>query len=239
MLSTMKEQSKVLTVNNVSPGSQELRNRVYERYARYRAQYLPRHEAWKQAARTVFRGRPAKTMLDKSAYDHAWRLEQRDEIAQRIKYLTNDEIDTLRSKRKRLEEKLWSIHEADIGDYFEVTPNGIEQPKRLADLDPAIRRNIEKITIDAKGRVFPQLHNALVASKELRAMLNIGKSSEQLGPNLSDAELVAQLADQAKQLGVEIDLNFRFAQSTSAVASDGETQGVASQVIDNTEVDKS
>ncbi len=237
MLSTMKEQSKALTVNNVSPGSQELRNRVYERYARYRAQYLPRHEAWKQAARTAFRG-PTKAVSRKTADNWTCLLEQRSEIAQRIQYLTKDESETIREKRRRLEEALWSQHEADIGDYFEQTPNGIEQPKKLSDMSPDIRRNIEKIVIDAKGRIFPQLYNKQNASKELRAMLNIGKSSEQLGPSMSDAELVAQLADQAKQLGVEIDLNFRFAQSTSAVASDSETQGLASQVIDNTEVDK-
>ena len=29
---------------------------------------------------------------------------------------------------------------------------------------------------------------------------------------MSDAELIQQLADQAKELGIEIDLNYRFAQ---------------------------
>ncbi len=234
----MKEQSKALAVNNVSPGSQELRNRVYERYARYRAQYLPRHEAWKAANITAFRGR-TRTVQPRSAYEWGYRLEQRDEIKQRIQYLTKDEVETIRLKRKRIEEKLWSIHEADIGDYFETTPTGEEKPKRLSDMSPEIRRNIEKITIDAKGRIFPQLHNSLVASKELRAMLNIGKSSEQLGSSMSDAELVAQLADQAKQLGVEIDLNFRFAQHQGEAPHDADTDGVSPQVIDNVKDDKS
>ncbi len=229
----MAEQSKALTVNNVSPGSQPLRNRVYERYARYRAQYLPRHEAWKQAQRTAFSGRP-KRQENKSAYGWASVLEQRDEISQRIQYLTKDETETVRLKRQRIEEKLWSIHEADIGDYFETSPTGEEKPKRLADLDPAIRRNIQKVIIDAKGRVFPQLHDAMVASKELRAMLAIGRSAD-AGPQLSDAELVAQLADQAKQLGVEIDLNFRFAQQPSA----SDTEVIDAQAIDNTEDSKS
>ena len=44
-------------------------------------------------------------------------------------------------------------------------------------------------------------------------MLNIGRPSESSDlSRLSDAELVAQLADQAKQLGIEIDLNYSFAQ---------------------------
>jgi hypothetical protein len=31
---------------------------------------------------------------------------------------------------------------------------------------------------------------------------------------LSDAELIQQLADQAKQLGMEIDLNYRFSETS-------------------------
>jgi len=44
-------------------------------------------------------------------------------------------------------------------------------------------------------------------------MLNIG--AKQTAPDvtqLSDAELIQQLADTAKGLGIEIDLNYRFAQ---------------------------
>jgi hypothetical protein len=45
-------------------------------------------------------------------------------------------------------------------------------------------------------------------------MLNIGaKDREQTDVSrLSDAELIQQLADQAKELGIEIDLNYSFAQ---------------------------
>ena len=44
-------------------------------------------------------------------------------------------------------------------------------------------------------------------------MLNLGAQAE--APDvtkLSDAELIAQLAQQAKELGIEIDLNYSFAQ---------------------------
>ena len=44
-------------------------------------------------------------------------------------------------------------------------------------------------------------------------MLNISARTE--APDvtkLSDAELIQQLADQAKELGIEIDLNYSFAQ---------------------------
>ena len=45
-------------------------------------------------------------------------------------------------------------------------------------------------------------------------MLNIGaKDHEQTDVSrLSDAELIQRLADQAKELGIEIDLNYSFAQ---------------------------
>jgi hypothetical protein len=44
-------------------------------------------------------------------------------------------------------------------------------------------------------------------------MLNIGAKEQ--APDitkLSDAELIQQLAEQAKELGIEIDLNYSFAQ---------------------------
>jgi hypothetical protein len=44
-------------------------------------------------------------------------------------------------------------------------------------------------------------------------MLNLGAKSD--APDvtkLSDAELIQQLADQAKELGIEINLNYIFAQ---------------------------
>jgi hypothetical protein len=69
------------------------------------------------------------------------------------------------------------------------------------------------VTIDSKGRAIPKLYSKLQASKELRAMLNLGARSEAADvTKLSDAELLAQLAQQAKELGIEIDLNDSFAQ---------------------------
>ena len=48
-------------------------------------------------------------------------------------------------------------------------------------------------------------------------MLNIGaKQSAPDGTQLSNAELIAQLTQQAKEFGVEIDLNYSFAQPKKA-----------------------
>jgi hypothetical protein len=53
----------------------------------------------------------------------------------------------------------------------------------------------------------------LQASRELRAMLNIGPPGRESDvTRLSDAELIQQLSDQAKELGIGIDLNYRFAE---------------------------
>jgi hypothetical protein len=41
----------------------------------------------------------------------------------------------------------------------------------------------------------------------------------------SDAELIQQLADQAKELGIEIDLNYGFAQQPAAEETDGSGGG--------------
>jgi hypothetical protein len=61
------------------------------------------------------------------------------------------------------------------------------------------------------------------ANAELRKLLNIGRTDD--GPEsdilrLSDAELIAQVADQAKQLGIKIDLNYSFAQLPPATEPD-------------------
>jgi Terminase small subunit len=158
------------------------------------------------------------------AYSNACRLERRPEIRDRITFLTQQEEDLVLEKRRRIEETLWSMHEADIGDYFETYENDgkvIERPKRLTDLPPEIRKNIEKITIDGRGRTVPQLYSKLAASQELRKMLNIGRTEDRNDlARLSDAELIAQLSDTAKQLGVEINLNYSFAQQSSARETD-------------------
>jgi hypothetical protein len=63
----------------------------------------------------------------------------------------------------------------------------------------------------------------LAASQELRKMLNIDRAEDRSDVSrLSDAELIAQLSDTAKQLGVEINLNYAFLQQQKP---DDERQG--------------
>ena len=82
-------------------------------------------------------------------------------------------------------------------------------PRPLTELDPETAKLVEDVTVDSKGRLIPKLYSKLAANKELRAMLNISARTERPDvTQLSDAELIAQLAQQAKEL-IE---NYSFAQ---------------------------
>jgi hypothetical protein len=164
------------------------------------------------------------------------------EIKDRIAYLIRQEEDLIEEKRRRIEEMLWGIHEANIQDFFTtedqinptettnnpaeiannpdqqkvaVSPRARVVPRPLTELDPETAKLIEDVTADSKGRLIPKLYSKTWANAELRKMLNIGgqKEREQTDlSRLSDAELIQRLADQAKELGIEIDLNYTFAQ---------------------------
>jgi hypothetical protein len=241
-----------------SPGSRALRNAKYEKYCRLRASALPRIRAYREVG--------WETCDDNDAYSNACSIERRPGVKARIEYLSRQDEVLIAEKRRRIEERLWSIHEADISACFETydvaksDKNGElatdetgkmltvkkQRPKLLSDLPPDLRKAIERVQIDARGNVVPQLYSKLQANQELRQMLNIGGRKEQEASDiskLSDAELIQQLADQAKELGIEIDLNFRFAQppgvagpptdpaSSSEYA--GHSSGSGGQVVDN------
>src|SRR5262249_2535752 len=83
----------------------------------------------------------------------------------------------------------------------------------LTDLPAHLTKLIEDVQVDNRGRLIPRLYSKEKANKELRNMLNLSAKSE--APDvtkLSDSELIAQLGRQAKELGIEIDLNYSFAQ---------------------------
>ena len=148
----------------------------------------------------AFRKIGNEATLDKTAHNNATRLEKRPGVKNRIDYLVRQAEERIIEKRQRLEEALWSIHEADYSDLFEtydvvetdkdgriqsdadgnIATQQKQRPKLLSDLPPEIRKNIEKITLDAKGRAVPQLYSKIAASQELRRLNNIGaKEREQ------------------------------------------------------------
>ena len=204
-----------------------LKNAKYERYCRLRASAQPRIPAYREAG--------WHSKKDDVAYANACRLERRPGVRERIEYLSHQDEELIAEKRRRIEEMLWAIHEANIGDLWEtyeaakVGKDGKaetdeaghlltvkkERPRLISELSPDIAKLIEDVTADSKGRLIPRLFSKLQASKELRAMLNIGRPEQATDVSrLSDAELIQQLADQAKELGIEIDLNYRFAQKS-------------------------
>jgi hypothetical protein len=174
-----KKMAKALSL--ASDGSKPLKNNLHERYARLRAAAMPRIVAFRKAGNT------AKN--DHVADANSFRLERKPGVRERIEYLARQAEERIAEKRRRLEEMLWAIHEADIGDYFEtheIDGNTIERLKRLADLPAEIRKSIEKITLDGRGRLVPQLYSKLAASRELRKMLNIGGQKD-AGPRCGGA----------------------------------------------------
>src|SRR5262249_8470606 len=207
------------------PGSRPLSNARHEHYCRLRSLLCPKGQALRESG--------MRAVKNHDAVSNATRLERRQDVRDRIAFLVRQEEEVLAEKRKRIEETLWAIHEANIADFFETystvkrdhtghperTDEGAlstetrMRPKLLADLPPELPNLIEDVTVDSKGRLTPKLYSKLQANKELRAMLNIGaKQSAPDVTQLSDAELIAQLAQQAKELGIEIDLNYSFAQ---------------------------
>jgi len=209
------------------PGSRPLSNTRHEHFCRLRSLLCPKGQALREAG--------MRAVKNHDAVSNATRLERRQDVRDRIAYLVRQEEEVLAEKRRRIEETLWAIHEADIGDFFEphdqiktdkegnietdekgaVLLETRERPRLLTDLSPETAKLIEDVTIDSKGRAIPKLYSKLQANKELRAMLNIrAKEAPRDITQLSDAELIQQLADQAKELGIEIDLNYRFAQKS-------------------------
>jgi len=179
---------------------------------------------------------------DNDAYANACRIERRAGVRERIENLSHQAEERIVEKRRKLEEQLWAVHEANFQDYFEqfaepvtdksgnpvTDENGAplsrvrERPRLLTELPPELAALIEDVTVDKRGRAIPRLYNKLQASKELRAMLNIGRQEERATDlsRLSDAELVQQLAEQAKALGVEVNLNYRFLQGAAVTEPD-------------------
>ena len=231
----MSEKNALVPLGS-SPGSKPLKHSKWERYARYRAQALPRIVAFRKLGNYAAN--------DKIAHNNASRLEKRPGVRDRINYLTRQAEERIAEKRARIEDRLWSIHEANIQDFFttedqinptetsnnpaEIANNPDQQkvgvlprarvvPRPLTELDPETAKLIEDVTIDSKGRAVPKLYSKLQANKELRAMLNLSAKSE--APDvtkLSDAELIETLARQARELGIEIDLSYSFAQPKKA-----------------------
>ena len=95
-----------------SPASAAKDHEIRERYCRLRASAQPRIAAYREAG--------WETSDDENAYSNACRLERRPGVRERIEFLLHQSEELIAEKRRRIEEQLWAIHEANIGDYFET-----------------------------------------------------------------------------------------------------------------------
>jgi hypothetical protein len=210
-----------------APGAKPLANVMHERYARLRSLLRPKADAYRQA----FEIDPDGDYDHHAARGNASKVERRDDVQARIAFLTRQPEEVLAAKRQRLEEALWAWHESNIADIWETVEvekhdkkGGIvldaqgkpvmvrrQQLRMLSDLPEEVQRCVESLTVDEKGRLTAKMYSRLQANMELRKLLGIGSIAREDGElRLSDAELVAELARQARELGIEIDLSYRF-----------------------------
>ena len=93
----------------------------------------------------------------------------------------------------------------------------ITRMKDISQLTPEQQQRLESLHVNEGGIASPKLHSASWANSELRKFHSMGQTSED-NPvqKLSDAELITQLANQAKEFGIEIDLSYRLGESPKA-----------------------
>jgi hypothetical protein len=122
-------------------------------------------EEVKHVSIQAYRGAGWETSDDDDAYSNACRLERRPEILDRITYLTSQAEELIAEKRQRIEEQLWDVLDADIGDLFETVEVAKsdkdgkaetdeagkmltvkkQRPRLLSDLPPDLRKAIEHV----------------------------------------------------------------------------------------------
>ena len=155
-----------------------------------------------------------------------FRIEKKAAVAARIAWLSRQDEEALREKRKRLEETLWVGLYVDRADFYETveTPitdrnghavlkrNGepytkmVIQLKPLDKLTPQLRSLIESITYSESGRPNLKLISKEYCHRELRKMLGgDAQPAERANEfsNFSDAELLAELDRVANELGIK------------------------------------
>ncbi len=215
---TKSELQEYPVATAVDPGSLPLRNRKQELYAQERALF--------NSATTSARNAGYKGHVDVVASE----LERKPKVQVRIRYLTRESENALREKRKRLEEFLWDALETDRANYYEIVQvvitdrNGIPildrnqipktkpvtQLKPLEALKPHEQRMIESISYTESGKPNLKLVSKEYAHRELRRMIGGDFQPEQRANEFSqysDAEVFAELARLANELGIKMTLS--------------------------------
>lgn len=161
----------------IRPGSSPLRNAKRERYARARVLGLSPIAAAAEAGYAPGqRGQASK-------------LEGSAKVRDRIRYLANESDEVLRSKRARIEARMWQIMDASITDYTRITAGGglVLDASPIAELPEDEQRElmgVVKKVAQTKYGPSIELHDPLVAAAQLRALngLDAPKRVEMSGP---------------------------------------------------------
>jgi hypothetical protein len=207
-----------------TPGSRPLRDPKRERFCRLRAVLRPKSDAYRQAG--------YESESDHAAAGNASRLERRKDVMERVAFLTRQEEETIQVKRARIEEFLWLAHETNAASMWTMVDipaydrqgkpildedgnpitKKVQRPKPLGEMPEDVQRAIESFSINEAGIVVPKPYSKMQANMELRKFygFGVGTRDDDGMPRLSDAELVAQLTAQARELGIQIDLSYRF-----------------------------
>jgi hypothetical protein len=219
------EQLPAIIAHDPAPGSLPLRNPKHERFARHRSMLMPKVEAYRAAG--------YESASDHDALGNACKLERKQTVIARVAWLCRQDEDILKAKRRRLEEFLWNVHEINYADFFEVSDrpqvdeDGEETGylirehtlKDFATLSPDHQRVIQSLKYTEKGRPVLEMYSKLQANMELRKMLGIGAvaaDGETEYSRLADVELIATLRREAAELGIDVDLTYRFKGSEAA-----------------------
>jgi hypothetical protein len=203
------------------PGSLALPKHTHERYARARSLLMPKIEAYCQAFR-LDRSAMTPEQLH-CARGNASRLENRLHVADRIAYLLRQDEEALTEKRRRLEEFLWLVHEANPAELWEI----VERPKIgedgepemdddgnpvmvryqrarfLAELPEDVARIVQGVKITDSGKVVTETYSKMQANQELRKLLGIGVATGQTGDEIGEMS-TTQIVAELNAMGVEV-----------------------------------
>ncbi len=128
----------------------------------------------------------------------------------------------------RLEEFLWAVHETNYAEYWqkfeepevdeEGEPTGkmnsYQTVRLFSELTLDQQRMIESLKYTEKGKPNLGVYSKMQANIELRKLLGLGGVERDPADGefsrLSDAELLAELNQQARELGIDIDVTYRM-----------------------------
>lgn len=187
-------------------GSRALRHAAYERFAQAIATLKPPVVAYREAG------------LGGQDYHadrgNAARMLRRRDVQNRVEFFSRQHEQIIGLKQRHLERLQWMVITANLADYYK-TEEGRREPqlRPFCELTEDQQLMIESLKFTEKGKPVLQLYSKAQAHTNLCKMLNIGARSDDDDDRefsrLDDASLFAEIAREAKELGVDVEFTFR------------------------------